>query len=109
MKSRYDYFEESTVLDIDGTAYPDPLTVNYNEGRLTKIPTEITISARNLAKFWTLMYEEYSQTYHDDLLLNENGVPYVMCLRPGDIILKPVQSDLTGFIESKAIGFDNAG
>ena len=108
MKSRYDYFEESTVLDIDGTAYPDPLTINYNEGRLTKIPTELKISARNLARFWTLMTEEYGISHYDDLLLNENGVPYVMCLRPGDVILKPVLEDITGFVEKKAVGFDNA-
>ena len=33
MKSRYDFMDESEVIDKEtGESYPDPLSINYNEG-----------------------------------------------------------------------------
>jgi hypothetical protein len=106
MQSRYDFFDESVVIDNDGQSWPDPLTIDYNTGRLTKLPVEQKITSRDLTRFWTLMYEKYNISYYDDLLLNENGIPYVMMLKPGDILLMPAFEDIEGFITNKQIGYE---
>ena|SRR5574344_2100789 len=98
MKSRYDYMSDSKVIDDDGLNYPDPLSINYNDGTLTKIPTAYKVTTVDLAKFWLLMYNNYNITYDDDLLLNENGISYLMSLKPGDTIYLPKSDDLEGFI-----------
>jgi hypothetical protein len=105
MKSRYDYFKDGATLDIDGQTFPDPL-FNYNEGVLTQLPTEYKITSRDLARFWTCMFEQYGMNEMDDVWLNINGVKYVMDLRPGDIIYKVVQNDLDGFMTTKQIGVE---
>lgn len=100
IKSRYDFFKTSSVLDIDGQPFPDPL-LNHNDGTLSKIPSAHTITSRDLTRFWTFMWEHYSITEMDDVLLNINGIQYLMDLRPGDIIYKVVPEDLTGFLTSR--------
>lgn len=102
MNSRYDYYDESSVLDTDGINFPDPLKLNLNNGELTKIPVSHSITAGELAKPWTLMENSYGIDYYDDILLMENTVPYIMALAPGDTIYLPKSEDLTGFID-KAI------
>ena len=104
MRSRYDYFEESSILDEDGQTWPDPLTINYNIGRLTKIPTNYSITARDLQRFWTCMFEQYNMIELDDIWLNINGIQYLMDLKPNDIIYKVVPEDLEGFIIKKQSG-----
>jgi hypothetical protein len=104
MRSRYDFFTEGNVLDIDGQTFPDPLAVNYNTGILTKIPIEYRITERNLAKFWTFMYEQYGITDLDDCFLNINGINYIMSLQPNDIIYLLSQDDLIGFIQNQQVG-----
>lgn len=100
MNSRYDYYDESTVLDIDGINFPDPLKLNLNNGELTKIPIAHTVSVTDIAKPWTLMEKTYNREDLDDILLLENTVPYIMALAPGDKIYLPKEEDLTGFIDS---------
>jgi hypothetical protein len=106
MRSRYDFFTEGNVLDTDGQTFPDPLSINYNIGVLTKIPTEYRITARNLAKFWTFMYENYNVTELDDVFLNINGIRYIMDLQPNDIVYLPIIEDLIGFLQTKQVGYE---
>jgi len=104
MLSRYDYLDDGAVLDIDGQVYPDPLTINYNEGVLSKLPTEYRITERDLAKWWIVMWEQYQMNEMDDILLNINGIRYVMDLKPNDVIYKVIPEDLSGFLTKKKIG-----
>ena len=97
---------DSAVLDTDGQTFPDPL-INYNTGILSKLPTEYKITARDLTRFWTLMWEQYNMNDMDDVLLNINGVKYVMDLKPGDVIYKVVPEDLAGYLTTKQIGFED--
>jgi len=106
MKSRYDFFNDSSVLDNDGQTFPDPL-LNYNTGSLTQLPSEYKITARDLQRFWTCMWEQYSMNELDDIWLNINGIPYVMTLKPGDVIYKVVPQDLEGFLTTKQIGYED--
>jgi hypothetical protein len=103
MQSRYDFMEESVVLDKDGICFPDPL-IDYNNGVLSKIPTLHRITNEDLKKFWVCMWENYQLNYYDDLWLNINGIPYLMELKPGDEIYKLAVEDLTNYITSKQLG-----
>lgn len=103
MKSRYDWFNESQVLDIDGQTWPDPL-YNYDNGVLTQLLTEYKITARDLTRFWTCMWEQYGINEMDDVLLNINGIKYLMDLRPGDIIYKLSPIDLENYMTIKQTG-----
>jgi hypothetical protein len=97
---------EGQVLDVDQQTFPDPLTTNYNNGRLTKIPTEYRITARDLAKFWTFMWEQYGMTDMDDVFLNMQGIRYVMDLEPNDVVYKVAPTDIEGYITTKQLGID---
>lgn len=99
MRSRYDYYDESSVLDEDGINFPDPLKLNLNNGELTKIPIAHSISTTELAKPWTLMEKNYDIDELDDVLLLENTVPYITALAPGDTIYLPKSEDLLGFVD----------
>ena len=86
MKSRYDFMDESEVIDKEtGESYPDPLSINY--------------SKYDLEKFWLFMYNQYNTFNYDDVLLNENNVPYINCLNPGDKLYLPRGGDVTNFIK----------
>jgi hypothetical protein len=95
------------VLDTDGQAYPDPLSINYNIGRITKVPTSQRIDTRIIAKPWIMVYEKYGINYYLDLLLDINGIRYVTDLIPNDEIYMPVQDDLEGFVQHKLVGTES--
>lgn len=102
MHSRYDYYDESSVLDDDGLNYPDPLSINFNNGKIEKIPIGIKLNVNQITKPWTLVENYYGKEEDDDILLLENNVPYINMLKPGDDFYIPQGDDLLGFIE-KAI------
>ena len=102
MHSRYDFYDESCVLDEDGINFPDPLSINYNNGKIEKIPIGIKINSTQITKPWTLVEEYYDSEEYDDILLMENNVPYINVLKPGDNFYIPQGDDLIGFVK-KAI------
>lgn len=97
MWSRYDQMQPSKLTDTDGEQWPDPLTTQYNNTRLTKIPTTKKITAADLDKFWLCNYREYGWVDHDDVWLSLNGVPYLTMLEPGDSIFKFDPSDINNY------------
>jgi hypothetical protein len=103
MKSRYDFMQDSVVIDEDGACFPDPL-LDYNNGKLSRIPTLYTITDQDLRRFWTCMWEQYQQNENDDLWLMINGIDYVMSLKPGDQIYKVASEDLEGYITTRVLG-----
>lgn len=84
MKSRYDYMAESDQLDIDGMAFPDPLSIKFGSFQLSQAPTGAQLSLMDLKKFWKFMEKAYGIVEKDDLLLSQNGVQYLTDLEPGD-------------------------
>ena len=100
MHSRYDYYDESCVLDEDGLNFPDPLSINYNNGKIEKIPIGIKISSSQITKPWTIVEEYYDKEEDDDILLMEYNVSYINALKPGDDFYIPQGNDLLGFVES---------
>jgi wobble nucleotide-excising tRNase len=78
--------------------------INYNIGKLTKIPTVQKIDTRIIAKPWIMLYEKYGINYYLDLLLDINGIRYVTDLTPNDEIYMPSQEDIEGFVTNKLVG-----
>lgn len=97
MSNRYDYMKESVVTDIDMETFPDPLTVRYNNTKLTKIPAEHAVQIGDITKFWYSMTKQYGSPDMDDVLLSLNGIKYIGDLKPGDIIYYLNSDDLTNF------------
>jgi hypothetical protein len=97
---------ESKVLD-EGEFYPDVLSLSYDQGVLTQIPTVHLIDEKDLAKFWKHMYEKYGICELDDVLLNINGFAYLGMLKPGDELYDIKTEDLTGgYLNTKRTGED---
>lgn len=101
MKSRYDYMTASKVLDEDGEEYPDCLTADYTNTKITEIPLPNIIAQGDLEKFWLYMYRLYGVPYYDDLLLNINQIPYIGFLQPGSTLMNLKYSDLIQFNTNK--------
>lgn len=101
MVSRYDYFQASDVVDTDGEAWPDPLSVTYNDVQLTKAPPQYNLKDADITKFWLCMNRQYGIQYLDDILLNINAIPYLGMERPGDAIYLIEESDLRKFNTQK--------
>ena len=103
MSSRYDWMKDGNVLDTDDEIYPDPLSVRYNNYKVTKIPTLGRVSANDIAKFWIYMNNEYKIVDKYDLLLSINGIPYIGMLRPNDEVYNLDMDDIDNFNEEEDV------
>ena len=99
MFSRYSTMKASSVKDyVDQELYPDPLSVNYNNTQMSKIPKLRTLSDVDIRKFWIFMMKQYETIAEaDDVLLTLNGIPYRGMLQAGDSIYLVDISDLYRF------------
>lgn len=86
MRSRYDKMRPSTVEDIDGQQFPDPLTIDYQSAirNYGVLPGIHEITPLDLKKLWLMWYRETGKTDLDDILYSINGVEHVGVLEPGD-------------------------
>jgi len=96
MFSRYDAMEESKTIDpVDQVAYPDPLSLNYNNLHLSEIPKLRSVSKADLDRFWLFVLKHFKTIAEgDDVILTMNGIPYVGMMAPGDQIYMPVSQDM---------------
>jgi hypothetical protein len=106
MRSRYDYLLPGNVQDEDKDFYPDVLSLSYDQGLITQIPTSHIVTEADLTKFWKYMWEKYELVELDDIFLNINGCCYLGILQPGSELYEPIKDDLTGFITTKKPGED---
>lgn len=77
--------------------YPDPLSVNWSDFKLTTAPFLTKIESRYIDKLWLLLLKIYSRTDMDDIIFTLNNVPYRKMLLPGDDLFFPTQNDLNKF------------
>lgn len=105
MFSRYDAMEESKLVDpVDQVAYPDPLSLNFNNLKLTEIPKLRSISKVDLDRFWIFILRQYKTIAEgDDIVLTMNGIPYVGMLEPGDQIYMPTSTDMYAVKDLKGV------
>ena len=93
MRSRYDFMTESTQLDIDGSHYPDPLSLNYNGFDPKTALTPIELDDESIRYFWWTTYKVYKTAEYDDLVLTLNGVPHKNFLVEDQVIYFPAITD----------------
>jgi hypothetical protein len=105
MFSRYDAMAESKIVDtVDQVAYPDPLTVNFNNLHLSEIPKLRTVSKVDLDRFWLFILRQYKTIAEgDDIVLTMNGIPYVGMLEPGDQLYIPISADMYAVKDLKGL------
>lgn len=104
MFSRYDAMRESVVQDsADKESYPDPLSLNFNNFTLTKMPKRNVLGIADIDRFW-LSYQRYYKDIAegDDVLLSINNIPYRGMLRPGDAIYMPDKEDIYNVTEARS-------
>lgn len=93
--SRYDFMENGAVVDSEtGQAYPDPLTLDYNDLNMTEDPVRDTMNDDKLSVFWSEAEKVYGNTIYDDMVLNLNGVMHKNLVNKGDVIYFPVANDI---------------
>lgn len=98
MQTRYLFMRPGSVLDEDGTAFPDPLTLNINNFKATETPQAVELTESEICYFWKIPYSIYGTPEFDDMILTLNGVPHRNQLEPEDIIYIPKKDDiLTSF------------
>jgi hypothetical protein len=96
MFSRYSAMKESSVKDpVDRDNYLDPLSINYNNLKLTTLPSRTTVSTTDINRFWLFIYKQYQSVEGDDILLTINDVPYLGALEPGDFLYTPTLAELS--------------
>jgi hypothetical protein len=99
MESRYDLMSKSTITDSeDNVAYPDPLSVNWNDFTLSSSPYLKTLQERFIHRPWLLTYQMYEVSHWDDILLTLNNIPYKEYLEAGDDFFIPTAQDISKFI-----------
>lgn len=103
--NRYDYMKSSNVCDTDGETWPDPLSIRYNNIKLTTLPRTLNngkgASAADIAKFWYTMYRYYGTSDLDDVLLSVNGIKYIGDLHLGENLAMLDMKDLESFNSSE--------
>lgn len=97
MKSRYDFMKEGSVRDaIDGSVYPDPLTLNFNIFSASEKPHALELQSFDIERMWMVPYRYYSTPEYDDMLLSLNGIAHTNHLAEGDVLLIPLVEDIEG-------------
>lgn len=93
--SRYDYMTEGVTNDnVLGSAYPDPLSLNYNELELSSIPENDVLSSEDIIFMWREVEDIYGIASYDDMVLTLNGIPHKNFLTAGHKIYFPSISDM---------------
>ena len=99
--NRYDFMKSSDQCDTDGETWPDPLSIRYNNIKLTTMPRSLNsgkgASAADIAKFWYTMYKYYGTSDLDDVLLSVNGIKYIGDMHLGDSLAMLDYNDLSAF------------
>jgi hypothetical protein len=100
MFSRYKFMSESRTLDtVDNMAYPDPLSINYNDAKLNQIPKLRELSKADTDKFWYFIFKHYKDIAEgDDVILTVNNIPYITMLEPGDSIYLLDKEDIYNIV-----------
>lgn len=94
MLSRYDFMSDGIVSDEFGRNYPDPLSLNYLNIKVSEKPRHVRLSEEDTVSFWLTASKVYGVSQLDDIVLTVNGVPHRNFLKNGDVILFPSESDI---------------
>lgn len=94
MVSRYDFMSDGEVKDAQGRNYPDPLSLNYLNIKLSEKPIKSVLTESDVVSFWDKTAKIYGAAQLDDIVLTVNGVPHRNLLNNGDTIIFPSAKDI---------------
>ena len=97
-KTRYALMSPSKCLDeFTGEAYPDILSIPFNDFTFTSLPRKITLHMQYVDKPYNLHKDIYGTYEGDDVLLELNLVPHPEYLHAGMTLYCPSSDDMTRF------------
>lgn len=101
--SRYDFMKEGSVIDeVSENTWPDPLSINYHEFKMSSLPLEDVMTNPKIMFFWQEAEAAYGQACWDDIVLTLNGVPHKNFLKSGTKVYFPSVDDIvTSFTKSR--------
>ena len=100
MTSRYDLMLESSEIDPnDKQAYPDPLSVDFENFVFKEPPFIIEPTDQMASRPYLITYAIYKKAEYDDIILNINNVPHLSKIFDSDIIRYPTDTDLMEFLK----------
>lgn len=87
--------EGSVVDEVSGSAYPDPLSLNYlNFNWGENLPKKDIMRDNKIIFFWKEAEMCYGEAAWDDIVLTLNGVSHRNFLQVGDVIYFPTSADI---------------
>ena len=93
--NRYDFMSSGVVKDeVTGNNFPDVLSLNYLEIRVSDRPSSVTLLEQDCMHFWNVAADTYGLAHLDDIVLTLNGVPHTNLLKPDDKIYFPSEDDI---------------
>jgi hypothetical protein len=92
----------TTTTDIDGTVYPDCLSVPLNAFRSQKNFSSVRLTQVDIDRFDLFIDKKYRSLDYIDIILWLNNIGSIRELAAGDCISLPAKSDLdTFFIKNR--------
>ena len=94
-KSRYDFMKDGVIVDdVTGSYYPDPLSLNFSNFRITGLPVKDVMDPTKIMFLWKEADDFYGMPCWDDITLTLNGVPHKNFLEIGDELYFPMEDDI---------------
>lgn len=94
--NRYDFMTPGTTQDSKtGSFYPDPLSLNYLNFKMTEVPYADKFDTKACREPWKEMISVYGKPAFDDVVLTLNGVSHSNFLQEGQIVYIPKEEDIT--------------
>lgn len=97
MRSRYDLMSESDVLDTDGEARPDVLSLPLENFKQTSAPLRRMLTPVDIRRIDLLMYKIYGYAEFDDLVLAFSKIDSLNNAEAGEEVVLPSKTDLEQF------------
>jgi len=100
MISRYDLMLESTEIDSkDKQAYPDPLSVDFENFVFKEPPYIIEPTDQMASRPYMITYAIYKKAEYEDIIFNINNVPHLSKIFDFEQIKYPTDTDLMEFLK----------
>jgi len=97
MRTRYDLCDNASIINDDGTVYPDILTAPFERFRYSEVPFDYTLRSVDLTRPDILVNSVYDVAEFDDLLFILNGILTVFDDVIGTDIKIPSSTDMENF------------
>ena len=103
MKSIYDMMSKSSVQDLNGNEYPDPLSIDLKKLSLSVPIEKFKVSRTICRKPYLVSADMYLSNDLDDLILWLNKCPCWKFLYAGQSLSVVYEEDLLRFYKSQVV------